>query len=201
MIKFSVSVHIVNLHLCVHTHSAIPELTLEMIKFLLEKTISPQHNSVYLPLTFWTVISQNLQIKQKLLFSTAQKPFSLLKFSWLKPRTFISASLCLIPSIPCASCHSFPSIPGREMWRGKFKELFSDETWIQTWSKSTFDLLLLIHFHWTLQNPFYKVSIKLCQKKETTDTKICRGIYELWCLRKCKILFLTVLRSLTALSD
>lgn len=115
---------------------------------------------------FLTCISQNLQIKQKLLFSTAQKPFSLLKFSWLNPRTFISASLCLIPSIPLVHPATLPWAPGREVWRGKFKELFSDETWIQTWSKSTFDLsLLLTHFHLTPQNSFYKVSINLWQKK------------------------------------
>lgn len=57
---------------------------------------------------------------------------------------------------------------------------FSDETSIQMWSKSTFDLSLLpTYFHLILQNSFYKVSIKLCQKRETTETKICGGISEL----------------------
>lgn len=147
---------------------------------------------------FLNCISQNLQIKQKLLFSTAQKPFSLLKFYWLKPSflppcaSFPPSPLCILPPFPCTA--------GREMWWGKVKELFSDEIWIQTWSKSTFDLsLLLTHFHLTLQNSFYKI-YNVMQKKGN-ETKMCRGIYELWCLRKCKILFLTVLRSLTALSD
>lgn len=110
---------------------------------------------------FLNGISQNLQIKEKLLFSTAQKPFSLLKFSWLKPRTFISASLCLLPS--CSLPRS-PCAPGREMWQGKFRDPFSDETWIQAWSKSTFDLTLLLT-HFNTSKFFLQGLYKVMEKK------------------------------------
>lgn len=120
---------------------------------------------------FLTCISQNLQIKQKILFSTAQKPFSLLKFSWLKPRTFISASLCLIPSIPLVHPPSFPELQGEKCDGGNSRNS-SDGTWTQNWSKSTSDLsLLLTHFHLTLQNSFYKISIKLWQKRKQVKQK------------------------------
>lgn len=48
MIKFSTSVHIINMQTCIHTPSVIPEMT----EFLLENTIFPQHNAVDLPMTF-----------------------------------------------------------------------------------------------------------------------------------------------------
>lgn len=52
MLKFSMSVHIINTQTCIHTHSVIPGITTEMTEFLLENTVFPQHNAVDLPMTF-----------------------------------------------------------------------------------------------------------------------------------------------------